>query len=54
MDLTIQVESIGETTIKLTATEDAASANARVAATNQFGDPAQTASLEFVVNVVAE
>ena len=61
-DLTIQVESIGETTIKLTATEPAVTTNPRTvesatvtaAAARPFGNPAQTASVEFKVNVVAE
>jgi hypothetical protein len=53
-DLTIQVESIGETTITLTATEAAADANARDDDAARYGDPAQTASLKFKVTVVAE
>jgi hypothetical protein len=53
-DLTIQVESIGVTTIKLTATEAAADDNARNATDVRYGDPMQTASLTFKVTVVAE
>jgi hypothetical protein len=53
-DLAIQIESIGETIIKLTVTEDEADDNPRVAATAAYGDPRQTASVEFKVTVVAE
>ena len=56
VDLTINVESIGETTVKLTATEQEAGTNPRTPATGdaRFGNPIQTASVEFTVNVVAE
>ena len=57
MDLVVYAHSLGESTITLTATEVAASANPRTTTGDnptRYGDPIQKSELKFKVTIVAE